>query len=149
MRGLIVLKKNHNKHFDIWLWTLKVGHYFTSFEIKSIFFKFKFTLFKTTELVIGKRENLEVTIHNSKKLKVPQKNILSPLHEALLKSNYILFKFDLDNNKWPWPSQSWQIDVVYLCTYRYMYVAVIHRLWRFKYFQERWKEKPDKTSEKA
>lgn len=66
----------------------------------------------------------------------------------MLKSNYILSKFDLDNNKWPWPSQSWQIDVVYLCTYRYMYVAVIHRLWRFKYFQERWKEKPDKTSEK-
>lgn len=95
MRGLIVLKKIiiNTSIFDF-------GHYFTSFEIKSIFFlKFKLTLFRITELVIGKRGNLEVTIPNSKKLKVPQKNILSPLHEALLKSNYILFKFDLDNNK--------------------------------------------------
>lgn len=70
MRGLIVLKKNYNKYFDIWFWILKVGYYFINFEIKFIFLKFKFILFRIIELVIGKRENLEVIIYNFKKLKV-------------------------------------------------------------------------------
>lgn len=36
------------------------------------FFKFKFTLFRITEMMNGKRENLEDSIQNSKKLIEPQ-----------------------------------------------------------------------------